>query len=185
MKVIINESQFRLLMESISFEDVYKETYPIMFRQVCMKYAKGDEDLAKEYCQLGYIRVNENLHKFSGSGSIGGWVRRVINNTIINELRKTTLDTSSDVDFERLDIEDTTYDINPDFFEGKLTASQIRRAVSELPEGYAKIITLYYFEDLSHDEIADLLNINPGTSRSQLFKGKKLLKGILYKYLTT
>jgi len=109
----------------------------------------------------------------------------VINNTIINELRKTTLDTSSDVDFERLDIEDTTYDINPDFFEAKLTASQIRRAVSELPEGYSKIITLYYFEDLSHDEIADLLNINPGTSRSQLFKGKKLLKNILYKYLTT
>ena len=50
MKYIITESQYKLLTETIEFDKVYKETYRNMFRSVCMKYAKGDYDLASDYC---------------------------------------------------------------------------------------------------------------------------------------
>ena len=83
MKYIITESQYRLLTETINFDEVYKQTYRNMFRSVCMKYAKGDYDLASDYCQLGYLRVNDKLSTFKGEGSLEGWIRRVISTTIL------------------------------------------------------------------------------------------------------
>jgi RNA polymerase sigma factor (sigma-70 family) len=108
MKYIITESQYRLLTESINFDDVYKQTYRNMFRGVCMKYANGDYDLASDYCQLGYLRVNDKLDTFKGEGSLEGWVRRVISTTILNELRgkKKAVVTTKDFDFERNDVSD-------------------------------------------------------------------------------
>ena len=87
MKYIITESQYRLLTETINFDEVYKQTYRNMFRAVCMKYAKGDYDLASDYCQLGYLRVNDKLSTFKGEGSLEGWIRRVISTTLCNPLR--------------------------------------------------------------------------------------------------
>ena len=108
MKYIITESQYRLITETIQFDDVYRKTYPYMFRAVCMKYAKGDYDLASDYCQLGYLRVNDKLDTFRGDGSLEGWVRRVISTTILNELRgkKSDIVTTKDFDFERNDVSD-------------------------------------------------------------------------------
>ena len=82
MKVIVTEAQFKLLTESLNFSEVYKQTFPSVFRLICMKYAKGDYDLAQEYCQTGFIRVNQKLNTFSGEGSINSWVSKVVKNEI-------------------------------------------------------------------------------------------------------
>ena len=181
MKYIITESQYKLINESIAFDELYKKTYPTMFRQVCMKYANGDYDLASDFCQLGYVKVHSQLHKYSGEGSIEGWVRRVISNTILNEFRgKKRIETSSDYDFERLDVEDEPEERIEDIdFMGKYSANDIKKAIASLAEGYLFVFYQYFYKDKSHKEIADMLGIDEGTSRSQLAKAKKKVKEYL------
>jgi RNA polymerase sigma-70 factor (ECF subfamily) len=168
--------------EPINFDKVYKSTYPNMFRQVCMKYANGDYDLASEYCQLGYLRVNDKLHTFKVDGSLEGWIRRVITTTIINEFRakKRKIDTTSDFDFERNDVSDEPEERYEDIeFMGKYTVADIKNAIDSLPKGYQFVFYQYFYKDKSHKEIADALGIDEGTSRSQLSKAKKKIKDYL------
>ena len=106
MKIVITESQLKQINEGMSFEKAYKETFPVVFNLVCKKFAKGDYDLAQEYCQTGYLRVYNQLDKFRGESSITTWVRRVVTNEIINLLRKRTLDTNRDVDVEKVNVTD-------------------------------------------------------------------------------
>jgi len=181
MKYIITESQYKILTESIVFEDVYKQTYPKLFRSICMRYAKGDYDLATEFCQLGYIRVHNKLHTFKNEGSLEGWIRRVLITTIFDELkRKTKIDTISDFDFERNDIADEPEEkFNPTEFMGKYTEKDIQNAIESLHPGYKFVFTKFFFEDKSHKEIADELGIGEASSRSQLSKAKLKVKSYL------
>lgn len=181
MKYIITESQYKLIVESINFDEIYKKTYPLMFRSVCLKYAKGDYDLASDYCQLGYVRAHEKLHTFKNEGSIEGWIRRVITTTILNEFRKKrTVSTTSDFDFERNDVADEPEQKIEDIdFMGKYSAKDIRDAIATLPEGYMFVFYQYFYKDKSHKEIAKMLGIDEGTSRSQLSKAKLKIKNYL------
>jgi RNA polymerase sigma-70 factor (ECF subfamily) len=185
MKIIITESQLKNLMESLSFNEVYKETFDKIYNQICLRYAKGDIDLANEYCQLGYIRLNKVLPQFRGEGSLEGWVKKVVTSEILNELRrgknKSTIQTTSDFDFDRADIEDEGY--SEEWMGGSLTTSQLIKAIEKLPETYKKVVFLHYFERMSHDEIAKKLGTNPGTQRSNLFKAKKILRSYLGKMM--
>jgi RNA polymerase sigma-70 factor (ECF subfamily) len=181
MKIIITESQRRVLAEGLDFAEVYKDSYRPIFSQVCMKYAKGDTDLAKEYCQIGFLKVYQNLDKYSGQGNLQGWVRRVVTNEIINQFRKKELDTTTDMDLSRMDVE--VEPTETDFMGGRITKEQLRKAIDSLPEGYKTILMLYYFGNLKHNEIAEVLGIDPGTSRSQLSKAKTSMKKSLEKYL--
>ena len=104
MKIIITESQRKILTEGLDFTEIYKKNYNPIFSQVCMKYSKGDIDLAKEFCQIGFLKVYKNLDKYSGQGNLQGWVRRVVTNEIINEFRKKQLDTTTDLDISRMDV---------------------------------------------------------------------------------
>jgi RNA polymerase sigma-70 factor (ECF subfamily) len=146
-----------------------------------MKYANGDVDLAKEFCQIGFLKVYKNLSKYSGQGNLQGWVRRVVTNEIINEFRKKKLDTTTDFDISRMDVE--VEPTETDFMGGRITKEQLRKAIDGLAEGYKTILMLYFFGNLKHNEIAEVLGIDPGTSRSQLSKAKVSLRNALAKYL--
>ena len=180
MKYIINESQIRLIQEGLNFDVVYSTTQPQIFRDTCMKFAKGDEDLAKEFCQIGFIKVFNNLEKYSGVGNLTGWVRRVVKNEIINELRKRKIDTSSEFDFERNDFEDKPEE--EEILTSTIGKMNLLRAINNLPEGYKSVLSLYFFSHLSHKKIGEILGIDEGTSRSQLSKAKNALKKSLQKY---
>jgi RNA polymerase sigma-70 factor (ECF subfamily) len=175
--------QLENLIESLSFNDVYNQTSDKMYKQVCLKYAKGDVDLANEYCQLGYIRLNKVLPQFRGEGSLEGWVKKVITSEILNQIRrgknKSTIQTTNDFDFDRADIEDDEY--SEEWMGGNLTTDQLMKAIDKLPETYKKVVFLHYFKNMSHEEIAKKLGTHPGTQRSNLFKAKKILKSYLEK----
>ena len=182
MKYIITESQYKIIKESVEFEKIYKDTYPKMFRSVCMKYAKGDRDLADEFCQLGYLKVYNNLHTFRGEGSIEGWIRTVITRTILNELTRgvKSIQMVPDFDYERNDIADepeTNFDGSD--FMGKYSEQDIKNAINMLPKGYNFVFVQYFYNDKSHKEIAEMLGINEASSRSQLSKAKKKIKDYL------
>ena len=181
MKIIITESQRKILTEGLDFTEIYKKNYNPIFSQVCMKYSKGDIDLAKEFCQIGFLKVYKNLDKYSGQGNLQGWVRRVVTNEIINEFRKKQLDTTTDLDISRMDV--GVEPTETDLMGGQITKEQLRKAIDKLPEGYKSVLVLYYFGNLSHSEVASVLGIDSGTSRSQISKAKSALKKSLEGYL--
>ena len=180
MKFVITESQLKLITEGMSFEKVYKDTFPAVFKFVCMKFAKGNQELAKEYCQTGFIHVYNNLDKFRGKSSILTWVSRVVKNQILSQLRKKDLDVSNDVEFEKMNIayepEEKEEDVE---YMGKYSPKDIKDAIEQLPDGYKFIFIRYYYNDKSHKEIAKELGISEGTSRSQLFKARNEVKKYL------
>jgi len=168
-------------MEGLNFDEVYKTTHPTVFREVCMKLAKGDLDQAKDLCQIGYMKVFKNLDQYSGTGSLTGWVRRVVQNEIFNEFRKRKLDTQTDFDFEKADLEDKPEE--EEFLISSVGKGNLRKAIESLPEGYKTILLLYYFSGMRHNKISELLGIDPGTSRSQLSKARESLRKSVGKYL--
>jgi RNA polymerase sigma-70 factor (ECF subfamily) len=175
MKIIITESQYNAIInEGFDFDSVYKSLYPKMLNQICLSYANGDRDKADEYCQLGFIKVYQKMGLYKNTGSIEGWVKRIIKNTIIDELRKNKKSPKmKDVDFEILDV----LDDSPE--EPLYSSSDIKNAMKTLPPSYRKVFELYYFDNMSHLEIADELGISDGTSKSNLFKAKAKIKSFL------
>ena len=180
MKIVITESQLKQITEGMSFEKAYKETFPVVFNLVCKKFAKGDYDLAQEYCQTGYLRVYNQLDKFRGESSITTWVRQVVTNEIINLLRKRTLDTNRDVDVEKVNVTDEPIEKENEIeYMGKYSSKDIKNAIEDLADGYKFVFIRYYYSGKSHKEIADELGISEGTSRSQLSKAKQNVKKYL------
>jgi len=192
MKIIISESQYKNLISyslksikestdtvednlKLNFDKIYSEYYPKILKQVCMRYANGDDELAQDFCQNGFIKVYNNLHKYGG-GNVGGWVSRIITNNILDELRKRRIQSVSGFDFGRYEVEDDEYD---DSFFGGYTEDDIKMAIESLPKAYKKVFVMYYIQDMSHKEIADELGINEGTSKSNLFKAKAKMKSFL------
>jgi RNA polymerase sigma factor (sigma-70 family) len=162
---------------TLTFEQVYKETFDKVYRETCMRYANGDKFLADDFAQMGFIKVYHNLHKFRGNGSLIGWVKRVVQYEIINSLRKPTLPISQNVDVMDLDIEMETVDRN--VVDGKIMAKDLLSAIEKLPKGYKTILCMFYISDMTHKDIAKHLGIDEGTSRSQLFKARKALKQLV------
>lgn len=179
MKIILTESQYEhLISEGFNFDLEYKRLYPKIFRQICLRYANGDKEKANDFCQLGFIKVHQKMGMYDGSGSLEGWIQRIIKNTIIDELRKEKRSPKrKDVDFgyEDLGIEDIPNE------EPVFSMSDIKDAMESLSPSYKKIFNMYYFENMSHQEIADELGISDGTSKSNLFKAKANVKSYLEK----
>jgi RNA polymerase sigma factor (sigma-70 family) len=172
MKIIITESQYNTIInEGFDFDSVYKSLYPKMLKQICLSYANGDRDKADEYCQLGFIKVYQKMGSYKNTGPIEGWVKRIIKNTIIDELRKDKKGPiMKDIDFEILDV----LDDSPE--EPLYSSSDIKEAMNSLSPGYRKVFELYYFDNMTHREISEELGISEGTSKSNLFKAKENMK---------
>ena len=166
-----------ILKETVEFQDIYSTMWDTMLNQVCMKYTK-DKNKAEDFCQNGFIKVYRNLHKWDGTGSLEGWVRRVINNNILDELRKKKLDFvdgEKGFDFSRLDVGEEPYE------EEGLSMKDVRKILPQLPPSYKKAFELYYLDGLKHDEIAKKLSISPNTSKTNLMKAKIKVRDLLKK----
>jgi RNA polymerase sigma-70 factor (ECF subfamily) len=175
MKIIITESQYNAIInEGFDFDSVYKSLYPKMLNQICLSYANGDRDKADEYCQLGFIKVYQKMGSYKNTGPIEGWVKRIIKNTIIDELRKDKKGPiMKDIDFEILDV----LDDSPE--EPLYSSSDIKRSMETLPPMTKKTFEMYYFDNMTHQEIANELGISDGTSKSNLFRAKAKIKSFL------
>jgi RNA polymerase sigma-70 factor (ECF subfamily) len=146
---------------------------------VCSRYIY-DQDTAQEVLQEGFIKVFDKLEVFDFKGSFEGWVRRIIVNTAIDSIRKSKrapLLKDKDTDF-KIDSRDLIEES-----EGiqltELKASIALEAVAKLSPGYRTVFNLFVIEEYSHKEIAEILGISEGTSKSNLSKAKFNLKKIL------
>ncbi|HNQ69489.1 MAG TPA: sigma-70 family RNA polymerase sigma factor [Bacteroidales bacterium] len=155
---------------------LYKATYGKMM-SLCLRYAK-DKDEAKDYLHDGFIKVFEKIVNFKHTGSIEGWIRRIIVNNIIDCIRKKNKVGFSDADNNLVNLTDDSEEDNEKMNMINISAGKIIELIQELSPAYKTVFNLYVIEEYSHKEIAEMLNISIGTSKSNLAKAKGKLKSM-------
>jgi len=170
IKKILKEE---LLKENLKFEDIYNDLWSKMLYSVCMKYT-NDINQAQDYCQNGFMKVYNNLDKFKNIGSLEGWVRRIITNSMIDDYRKKkvqpTAQVIDDPDWGRID---SGYDDEEYSEDDRMPG--VQQAITKLSPQYKKVFELY-LDGYKHEEIAKMLGITVGTSKSNVFKAKQAIR---------
>lgn len=157
-----------LLGNPVMQKNLYDKYAPKMYG-ICLRYAANTED-AKDILQDGFVKVFINLSKFKAAGSFEGWMRRIFVNTAIEHYRrKNQLYAISENQEENIPNQDISA-------LDKLAAEDIIRLISELPNGYRTVFNLFAVEGYSHKEIATMMNITEGTSKSQYARAKAWLQ---------
>ena len=137
---------------------------------VCCRYTTNKEE-GEDILQEGFITVFDKLKQFKGEGSLEGWVRRIMVHKAIEHYRKT-----SKV-FPLVDIEDMHDEpVDANDVQSNIAASELLEMIQSLPPMYKMVFNLYIFEDMNHKEIAEKLGIVEGTSKSNLFHARMLLR---------
>jgi RNA polymerase sigma factor (sigma-70 family) len=149
---------------------------------VCFRYAKN-QDEAEDLLQEGFLKVFQKISSFRREGSFEGWMKRIMINNALNEIKK-----SRRAPFlEDIEVVNETQIVDLNEPEGNfdpVPADVLLEMIRELPEGYRIVFTLYVMEDFSHREIANELNISENTSKTQLLKARRYLKNKLNEYYT-
>ena len=146
------------------------------------KYSRGmyfvayrffkDPFLAEEAMQESFIKAFAKLNQFTGDVTFGAWLKRIVINKSIDMLKARKLETTAlneqimgtPDEFENWEVEDST------------TADEVKRAIDNLPEKYKYPIHLFLLEGYDHNEISEILNITPVSSRTLVHRGKKRLQ---------
>ena len=136
---------------------------------VCRRYAK-DQKEAEDILQEAFIRVFSYFGQYRSEGSLEGWIRRIVVRTCLRLIQKSKI-RFLDIDENREAAPFIAAEV-----VSNLDAEDLLKLISGLPNGYRLIFNLYVVEGYDHNEIAALLNITAGTSRSQLSKARHLLK---------
>jgi len=181
--VIINVREEQRLVKRLQEGDKtaareFYSLYADSLAGVCSRYITDEEDL-KDVFQNALVHIFSHIADFEyrGVGSLQAWTTRVVVNESLKFLRtkeQHEIVQLDNVAVDEIDDEDLSIsDIPPD---------TIRQMLSSLPTGYRTVLNLFFFEDMSHQEIAHLLGIKKDTSASQLHKAKKLLLKMIRKY---
>jgi RNA polymerase sigma-70 factor (ECF subfamily) len=172
MKVINLHQEERELIE-LAVENnrhaqhkIYSKFSPKML-SVCRQYCK-DLHQAEDIMITAFMKVFTYLKNFKHEGSFEGWIRRIMINECISYIR-----VQKKVKF----IEDENYfEESFNNIESQFSVEDIQSLIDSLPDGYKMIFNLYCIEGFKHQEIATLLNISEGTSKSQLSHARKMLQ---------
>ena len=144
---------------------------------VCLRYAKGREE-AEDFLQEGMVTVFQRISSFNQEGSLEGWIRKVVVNTCLEHLRKQKL--------QWVNIDEVEESAEDGFTMEKINIKDLLEVINALPTGFKAVFNLYAIEGYSHKEIAELLSISEGTSKSQYSRAKAvLIKRIEQKTTTT
>jgi RNA polymerase sigma-70 factor (ECF subfamily) len=156
-------------------EELYSRFSPKMYG-VCLRYTGNAED-AQDVLQEGFIKVFRKLDSFRGEGSFEGWIRRVFVNTAIEH-------------FRRKNYLQPVTEKEENTIEGKMLNAldgmgekDILKLVQQLSPGYRTVFNLYVVEGFAHKEIAGMLGITEGTSKSQLSRAKVILQDLVKQHL--
>ena len=161
------------------FQKKLYDAYAGKMLYVCLRYTKNREE-AEDVLQEGFIKVFKNIGSFKFLGSFEGWVRRIMVHASIEHIRRKKQtgvfdDVENIVHHPESETDATT----------KIGEKELLKMIYHLPDGYRTVFNMYVIEGYSHKEIATMLEITEGTSKSQLSKAKNHLKSLLHKYLDT
>ena len=155
--------------------ELYQRYSPKMFG-VCLRYA-GNTEEAEDVLQEGFIKIFKKIDSFRSEGSFEGWIRRIFVNTAIEHFRRKsylqpiTEREESTVEGQYVSVLDS------------LAEKDIIKLVQQLSPGYRTVFNMYVVEGYTHKQIADILGISEGTSKSQLSRAKIILQDLVNKHI--
>lgn len=149
------------------------DKYSSKLMGVCLRYTNSRQD-AEDVLIEGFINIFQKLSMYSGEGSFEGWMKRIMINGAISHYRA-----NNKYRFHE-DIEDC-YEIkrNEETAIERLEVKQLLKLIETMPKGYKMIFNFFVVEGYSHREIAEMLDISEGTSKSQFSKARKWLQNKL------
>ena len=147
------------------------ERYASVLLGVCIRYS-GRRDEAEDILQDGLIKVYFNIRDFAGKGSFINWMKKIMVNTAITHYHRNLKH------HYHQDIEDIReMDISGmEFGTAEFTRDELLKVIKDLPDGYRMVFNLYAIEGYKHKEIADLLEVDVNTSKSQYSRAKSLIR---------
>lgn len=164
--------------------DLYQQYVKAMYN-VCLRIVNHEAE-AEDILQEAFIDAFSHIGTFRGQSTFGAWLKQIVVNRAINHLRSRRLDLVS-LELNQFGEGDGNTPNRPDWADAEpcdedgilLEVERVRRAMSQLPEGYRVVLSLYLFEGYDHEEISTVLNISEITSRTQYLRGKKRLLELL------
>ena len=147
-------------------EQLYKLYSPKLFA-ACLKYSRNYTE-AQDNLQDGFILIFNKIEQYAFKGSFDGWLKRVMINNVLQQYRTQT--------FLSLVNEDVQDDCEIEIDDENISLDYLLKIIQELPDRYRLVFNLYVNDDYSHVEIAEMLSINIGTSKSNLSRARTILK---------
>ncbi|EGV43444.1 RNA polymerase sigma factor [Bizionia argentinensis JUB59] len=147
------------------------DTHAPKMLSVCRYYVR-DFQKAEEVMLNGFLKAFTHLKQFQDTGSFEGWLRKIMVREAISYLRQ-----SKNIEFP---METVAHQEGYNETYSNIEVDEIQQLIDALPEGYKMVFVMYAIEGYKHQEIAEMLNITEGTSKSQLFKARKMLQQKLH-----
>jgi len=150
---------------------------------LAVRMLKNKED-AEEAAQDAFIRAYNALNRFEGKARFGTWFYRILYNVCLTRLGKRKeefqrLDYNDNIDYNELESAFTASGYNE--YETNDMIEFVKKTMEELPEKYQTILSLFYFQDLSHEEISEVTQLPIGTIKTHLFRARAILQRLLQK----
>ena len=136
---------------------------------LCLKYSRNRVE-AEDNLQDAFLTIFKKIEQFKNKGSFEGWLKRITINTVMQRYRKEKV---FDIINEDI-IEDVEVEIDDE--DNQLSIDYLLQIIQELPDRYRLVFNLYVLDDYSHKDIAEMLKINIGTSKSNLARARQILK---------
>lgn len=160
----------------MKYQKMLYDLYADKMFGICIRYAKTREE-AEDVFQDAFVKVFKYIESYSFTGSFDGWIRKIFMNTSISNYRKNskTYYTAGE------EVAELHHSKLQPFEEIQFTQEELLGVIRELPDGYRIVFNLYAVEGYKHKEIAEILDIDINTSKSQLYRAKKMLQEKLEK----
>lgn len=168
-----------------AFERLVEDQSKIVYN-LCLRMVNNEQD-AYDLSQDAFLKAYTNLAVFRGDSKFSSWLYKLTTNVCLDFLRKRSRQKTVPIAYETDDGEQEYLQIPDDTFspeteaERKELRDSVRNALAQLPPGQREILVLRELGQLSYEEIADRLNLEPGTVKSRIFRARKKLCAILIK----
>lgn len=133
----------------------------------------NDYEMAADVLQEAFVKIFRNLQQFRRESTLGAWIKTIVVRTALSKIKRKT-------HFEALEDHHTKDMVD---WGHHLDVEYLERAIQSLPEGYRAVFVMVEVEGYAHKEVADMLGISVGTSKSQLFYAKKKLRQLLAPFI--
>jgi RNA polymerase sigma factor (sigma-70 family) len=169
------------LIENCKINDTkaQSELYKLFSRKlfsICLKYSRSYAE-AEDNLQDAFITIFNKIEQYKNKGSFEGWLKRVTINTVLQQYRNEKV-------FDIVN-ENLTEEVELEVDEDAISIDYLLQIIQELPDRYRLVFNLYVLDDYSHKDISSMLDINIGTSKSNLARARQILKRTIENYKTT
>jgi RNA polymerase sigma factor (sigma-70 family) len=156
--------------KNLNAQKLLYERFAKKMMGVCLRYADSTAE-AQDILQDAFIKIFEKMDSYHGTGSLEGWIKKVMVNTALDNFRKNKHERNN----IELDVNIASHNSYEESYDS-LSAKDLLKIIQKLPIGYRTVFNLFAIEGYSHKEIGEMLGINESTSKSQYSRAKSHLQ---------